>query len=171
MALLIEMWDSKPGTAAFDGDAIMSYTIPELKYYIPYSLSQMPCININWVGFRVNTHQMGAWGWQVKCLKNISTQTFLVRFYHPIQLITFALKLDSLENLDEKSWDVEFMAMGGLKNKMPKPRFINELSADDIPALLEAITILQEPIYKKQLKETILPSADILEFKEFGGVI
>lgn len=136
-------------------------------YYTPCDDADSPMICLRWQGFNTNNVELCNAGWVSKCLYNRFTKKYLVRFYHPKLYMTFALKLDSLADLDGRAFDIEFMSTGGRMKRRPPNRKIETLTSEDVPVLLEVITGLQEVIRKKQIQGMELPSGDIVDFNEY----
>lgn len=136
------------------------------NYYIPCNDLDMPLMILNWAGFLTNTTELSEAGWQVKCLYNSFTKKYKIQFYHPVQLMTFSLKLDSLDNINGRVFTIDLINVGGKRNKRPSlKKVVNEFMAEDIPTLIETIVELQKSARKEQIKKMELPSADVITLK------
>ena len=138
--------------------------------YIPCDGVDMPWVGLSWAGFHTNNEDMCEAGWQLKVLYNRFTKKYRIRFYHPTLFMTFSLKCESISDLDGKTFDIEFMSLGGKRNRRPLNRDIKTLSIDDVPLLLETVVELQKPIRKKQIKAMSLPKAEVFDITEYMNV-
>ena len=142
-----------------------------MKYSQSYESCDFPdaFIMFEWAGFKTNTEEMAKAGWLAKCLYNRYMARYTLRFYHPELYMTFALKLtrEELMDLDSKYFKIEYLGVGGKRNRIPKSVRMHELTPEHVPMLLRAVAALQEPSRKKQLKKTKLPIAEIVDFEEY----
>lgn len=132
------------------------------EYYISCSLPD-ELICFNWAGFHTNSDELAKAGWVIKCLYNRFTKKYLIRLYHPELYMTFAIKLKSICDLDGKIFDIDFMSIGGRRNKRPINKQISELNEENIPDLIEAIIELQKPIRAEQMQKLSLPQSEVIE--------
>ncbi len=133
-------------------------------YYLPCGDGDMPIISLTWAGFHTNNVVLEREGWLSKVLYNKYVKKYIVRFYHPKLFMTFALKVSSLSDFSGKTFEVDFMSIGGQRNRRPKKRDIPCLLPSDIPELLEAIVRLQRLVRKEQIQKTTLPNAEVFDF-------
>lgn len=135
---------------------------PGSHYYMACDSKNEPMLWFSWAGFNTNTTAMKENGWLRKILHNVYTKKYLIRYYHPQYNLTFTIKVDSLDNLDGKSFQVKVRGGG----KHPVRLRINELTPAHIPELLEAVVQLQKPIRNKQIQEMQLPKAQVVSIRE-----
>lgn len=135
------------------------------QFYIPCDDCDMPIITLEWAGFHTNNMVLAENGWVVKCLYNKFTKKYVVRFYNPTLFMTFALKLDSLQDLAVKRhFEVKFISIGGRRNRRPmRAECFYEFTKEDVPLLLETVVELQKPVRKQQLIAAELPEAEIYQ--------
>ncbi len=136
-------------------------------YYLPCADGDMPIISLTWAGFHTNNVVLEKEGWLSKIGYNKYVKNYTVRFYHPKLFMTFALRVLSLLDLSGKTFEVDFMSIGGQRNRRPKKRDIPCLLPSDIPELLEAIVRLQRPVREEQIQKTTLPNAEVFDFANY----
>jgi hypothetical protein len=135
------------------------------QLYVPCDDTNIPIISFEWAGFHTNTQTLSENGWLVKCLYNRFIKKWVMRFYHPTLFMTFALKVDSISELKDKVTRVDFISIGGRRNRRPlKAEDLHELNSNDVPLLLEVAIDLQKDSRKKQIKAVELPEAEIIQY-------
>jgi len=125
------------------------------------SIKDLPNFYIEWDGFKSDWLTLKSNGWQFKAGFNCRSKLFTVRLYNPKDHLTCLIKNPQNKSINGTTFVVE-MHSGGGRNKKAKPLRIRDYSAVDINALLEIIAALQSNSRKNQIKNTNIPSADII---------
>lgn len=125
-----------------------------------------PRIHFHSNGFNGNSDILALMGWLARCRYNLYTKKYNIRFYHPDSQLTFIIKTDSIQNLNEATFDINICPAKKAKFELIEKDFVKR----DIPELLELITSLQKPTRLKQISKMEIPEAEILLFKKWKGL-
>ncbi len=136
------------------------------KCYVSYETDQIPFFSVEWLGWSTSTKYLVGAGWEQGLFYNRFTKKYVITFYHPVNYMTFKVKVDSIAELKEnKVFALKFMAVGGKWKRRPKNLSLSILMSDDVGKVLELALDLQKPYRQMQIKEAELPSADIINLK------
>lgn len=138
--------------------------------YIPCDGDNFSTVRLEFAGFSATNTALHDSGWQSKCWYNKFTNRYIWRFYHPGLCMTFSLKLDSIDNLENKTFKITSVNYGGRRSPPKlKREIVTELNVDSIPILLETIVELQKPDRKRHIKEMDLPEGEVIELSFLRG--